>query len=117
MTTAIRLVVALIIATAISALGLWAYMANIHDQATWLIFVVAISMPIAALASLRDFFDTAAVYWLSVIAGYLLWFWTDIEQLVWHFAVLRASRCRLAGAPRRRSPYLQRNDQCQRLGE
>jgi hypothetical protein len=75
MNTVIRLFVALVIATVISAFGLWAYSANIHDQAMWLIFVVAIAMPIAALASLRDFFDTAAVYWLSVIAGYLLWFW------------------------------------------
>jgi hypothetical protein len=48
----------------------------------WLIFVVAISMPITALASLRDFFDTAAVYWLSVVAGYLLWFWIACKDSI-----------------------------------
>ncbi len=75
MRTAIRLIIALAIAATISVAGIWAYLANIHGQSTGLIVLFVISMPVAALASLWGFFDSDAIYWLSVIAGGLLWFW------------------------------------------
>lgn len=46
--------------------------ALIHDQEPWLVFVLTVSMPIASLASLWDFFESNAV---PLAAGFVLWFW------------------------------------------
>lgn len=71
----IRLLIALLVGTAVSVAGVWAYMAHIHDQELWQVLVLAISMPFAALASLWDFFESNIVYWVSIAVGVALWSW------------------------------------------
>jgi hypothetical protein len=59
----------------ITGAGVWAFMANIHDQQMWLAFVVAVSMPFAALANQWSFLGSNAIYWASLIAGFSTWYW------------------------------------------
>jgi hypothetical protein len=52
--------------------------ALIHDQEPWWVFVLTVSMPIASLASLWDFFESNAV---PLAAGFVLWFWIAYEAI------------------------------------
>ena len=71
----IRLGVALALGTVVSAAGVWAFMAHIHGQELWLVLVLAVSMPFAALASRWGFFESNIVYWVSLAARFALWTW------------------------------------------
>jgi hypothetical protein len=53
--------------------GVWAYMANIHGQSGILKAAVIVAMPVASIASRVNFFESNIVYWVTIVAGVLLW--------------------------------------------
>jgi hypothetical protein len=61
------------VAALISFLGVWAFLASIHDHSQWLMVAQVLALPIAALASTVDFLHSNFVYWTSIVVGVLFW--------------------------------------------
>jgi hypothetical protein len=72
-TTLVRSIGALGVAAVITFLGIWAFLASIHDHSQWLISAQALALPIAALARTVDFLHSNFVYWASIVASALFW--------------------------------------------
>jgi hypothetical protein len=66
-------VAAAALAALITLGGAWAFMASIHSQSTLLNVFVVVALPLASLASIVGFLDSDIVYWVSILAGFMIW--------------------------------------------
>jgi hypothetical protein len=60
------------VAGLITLVGVWAFLASIHDPSTWLKVVQVVALPIAALGY-RVGFDGDPIYRVLLAVGLLIW--------------------------------------------
>jgi hypothetical protein len=68
-----RILGSVVFAAAITFIGAEAFLWGVHDSSLWLKVVLAVCVPVAALANRINFFDSDVVYVGSIVTGFILW--------------------------------------------
>jgi hypothetical protein len=68
----VRVAWSLAVAGLITFLGIWAFLASIHDPSTWLKVAQVVALPFAALGSMVGL-GSDLIYWVLLAVGFLIW--------------------------------------------